>query len=145
LDRLNLSGVRLVVLAACQTAMTDFGNVPDEAVGLPAGFLQAGATAAIGTLWPVEDLPSALLLIRFYQCHLRDGLGVASALREAQRWLRESSAAEMELANWHERLYRESGSQNALLKAAHHSAKPGEKPFAHPCYWAAFTLTGASS
>ncbi len=42
LDQFSLTQARLVVLSACKTAMTDFQNVPDEVVGLPAGFLQGG-------------------------------------------------------------------------------------------------------
>lgn len=37
-----LAGTRLAVLSACQTGLTDFRELPDEVVGLPAGFLQAG-------------------------------------------------------------------------------------------------------
>ncbi|MCL4553480.1 MAG: CHAT domain-containing protein, partial [Candidatus Marsarchaeota archaeon] len=45
-------GVRLVVMSACQTALSEFTRLPDEVVGLPAGILQAGVPGVIGTLCP---------------------------------------------------------------------------------------------
>lgn len=46
----QLRGTRLVVLSACQTAIADFIKLPEEAIGLPAGFIQAGAAGVIGAL-----------------------------------------------------------------------------------------------
>ena len=46
---------------------------PDECLGPPAGFLQAGAPAVVSTLWPVSDLSTMLLIERFYQLHIKDG------------------------------------------------------------------------
>ena len=60
----------------------------DEYVGLPAGFLQAGAPCVVSTLWAVDDMSTALLMERFYQQHLDEGLSPSRALRAAQRWLR---------------------------------------------------------
>ena len=73
---LDLSAARLAVLSACQTGITDFQNVPDEAIGFPAGFLQAGVPGVISTLWPVMDISTALLLARFYRYYLEDGLAL---------------------------------------------------------------------
>ncbi len=48
--------------------------------------------AFIGTLWPVDDLPSALLMTRFYELALpaenRQTLAADAALRTAAIWLR---------------------------------------------------------
>ena len=65
-DTSALANLRLVVLSACQTAITDFQRVPDESIGLPGGFLQTGLPAVVGTLWSVNDLSTALLMHRFY-------------------------------------------------------------------------------
>jgi hypothetical protein len=45
-----LAETRLALLSACQTAIQDFRNLPDEAIGLPAGFTQAGVPLVLGTL-----------------------------------------------------------------------------------------------
>jgi CHAT domain-containing protein len=90
---INLSGLRLLVLSACETAIIDTNRIPDEMVGLAAGFLQAGVVGVIASLWPVEDHATYLLMSRFAQLYL-DPQGIwspARALAEAQRWLREEA------------------------------------------------------
>jgi CHAT domain-containing protein len=91
--RLDLSAARLVSLSACEIGLTDFRESPDE--WLPAGFMQAGAPAVIGTLWAVNDLSTMLLMERFYQLHLQGGLDIPRALLEAQIWLRDVSAGSL--------------------------------------------------
>jgi CHAT domain-containing protein len=78
----RLRGTRLVVLLACQTAITDFNDLPEEAIGLPGGFVQAGVPGVVGTLWPVNDLSTMLLMVKFYEAHLKEGLTPAAALRD---------------------------------------------------------------
>jgi CHAT domain-containing protein len=131
---------RLVVASACETAFTDSLDLPDETIGLPAGFLQAGTPAVIGTLWPVLDISTALLMTRFYEYHLgSEGrlegtpLPPAQALRQAQTWLAHASRAELE-----EYLSR----HHALSEAGGH-IPVGRQPFAHSYYWAPFVLVGA--
>lgn len=132
-----LRGVRLAVASACQTAVTDVVRLPDEAIGLPAGFLRAGASAVVGTLWPVADLPTALLMRRFYQCHLTGDpdsadpapMAPAAALRAAQLWL--AGLTEAELAAY----FTGAGEPRADDATA-------PRPFAHPYYWAPFVLAG---
>ena len=132
-----LHGVRLAVASACQTALTDIVGLPDEAIGLPAGFLRAGASAVVGTLWPVADLPTALLMHRFYECHLTgdpqadDGrpMPPAQALRAAQLWLARLTTTE--LARYFP--------GETTAGSAGETAK---KPYAHPYYWAPFVLAG---
>ena len=101
-------------------------------------------TAVVSTLWPVVDLSTALLLVRFYGHLLGGGQDPASALRGAQAWLREATAAEMDLAGRFERLYTASGRRDAgaLRWMRHFRAQPEARPFAHPYYWAAFVFSG---
>lgn len=90
---------RLVVLSACQTAVHEFQNTPDEVIGLPAGFMRGGVPGVIACLWNVDDLSTALLMARFYELHLQGGferpLPPARALRLAQLWLRDVKAGEL--------------------------------------------------
>ena len=126
------------------TSLVEYERVPDELVGLPSGLLQAGASAVVGSLWEVPDPSTALLLGHFYRLHLGEGLSAATALHQAQRWLRESNSAELGLAEWYEKLAEQSGASSALRKAAYYRTIPDEKPFSHPYYWAAFTFTGTT-
>ena len=45
LNRPSAQGPRLVMLSACETSLPEFGQTPDETLGLPVGFMAAGATA----------------------------------------------------------------------------------------------------
>jgi len=91
-----MSHVRLVVLSACQTAISDFGNLPDEAISMSSSFLQAGIPGVIGTLWQVNDLSTALVMAKFYEYHLSGAqLEPPEALRKAQLWLREVTVGEL--------------------------------------------------
>jgi len=79
---------RLVVLSACQTGLGagTLADVPagDDWVGLVQGFLYAGASNVMATLWPVQDRATANLMTQFYSA-LRAGRPEAEALAEAQR------------------------------------------------------------
>jgi len=70
-----------VITSACLTDTSMTGH--DESLTLATAFLAAGATAVIGTRWPVEDDTAAALAIRLHH-HLRDGDSPAEALRRAQ-------------------------------------------------------------
>jgi CHAT domain-containing protein len=96
----SLGRPRLVVLSACETGLYDIDRNPDEFVGLPATFMQAGAAGVVGSLWLVDDLATALLMAKFYDLHLGSGPGSGlappTALRQAQAWLRNSAGTELE-------------------------------------------------
>lgn len=55
-----------VVLTACSSAR---GSAPagDEWIGLARGFLQAGASTVIASLWPIQDEPTVELMDLFYE------------------------------------------------------------------------------
>jgi TPR repeat protein len=93
IGRLDLSGARLCVLSACESAMIGV-ELPDEVVNLPTAFAQAGAATVVGSLWAVPDEATALLVGQFYRNLQQQRLTPAQALRQAQRWLRDSTRAE---------------------------------------------------
>ena len=80
--RANLPKARLVTLSACGSGMQK-PDVLDEHVGFPTGFLFSGAKAVINSLWPVHELPTILLMDRFY-ANWRSGLSIGAALHSAQ-------------------------------------------------------------
>jgi len=87
------SRARLAFLSACETGLIGT-QLPDEVVGLAAGFTQAGAAGVISTLWSVDDESTALLAGRFY-AHWKEGrLSPPEALAAAQRWLRDEAGME---------------------------------------------------
>jgi CHAT domain-containing protein/tetratricopeptide (TPR) repeat protein len=79
---LDLSGVNLVVLSACETALGEVTG-GDEVVGLTRALLYAGSPGVISTLWNIDDEATAGLMTQFYQ-RLLSGETAAEALRGAQ-------------------------------------------------------------
>lgn len=135
---LDLGRARLVTLSACETGMTDMRQSPDEFIGLPTGFLQAGAIGVVSTLWAVNDAATSLLVKHFYEKHLKEGLPPDQALRLAQLWLRDATRQEL------------GETYKSIDRMSHHEAyrelvmdgAPGDRPYANPYFWAAFTFTG---
>ncbi|HEY4642807.1 MAG TPA: CHAT domain-containing protein [Thermoanaerobaculia bacterium] len=79
---LDLTGVNLIVLSACRTAVGERSG-GDEIVGLTRALLYAGSPGVISTLWDISDQASAPLMEEFYR-RLRAGEPAADALRAAQ-------------------------------------------------------------
>jgi CHAT domain-containing protein/tetratricopeptide (TPR) repeat protein len=132
-----LRGARLVVASACQTAVTDMARVPDEFVGLAAGFLTAGVPCFVGTLWPSADIPSALVMSRFYQL-MAGGLTCGEALRQAQLWLRDLDGAGL-----HAYLMANPGIAAVRPHLAEIAeSRPDQRFYADPVSWAPYVVIG---
>lgn len=145
LDRTGLGQPRLVVLSACETGVFDFQRTPDEFVGLPVAFLQAGAAGVIGTLWPIDDVSTALLMMKVYALHFGGRAAPRDALRKAQIWIRDASHQDLlTFVADMQRGGRLSAAQTAALRAslAQGSSGDAKRPFQHPYYWAAFQYYG---
>lgn len=80
--------VDLVVLSACQTALGK--DVRGEGlIGLTRGFMYAGASSVVASLWKVDDEATAELMKQFYTNLLQKGMRPAEALRAAQDSIRQ--------------------------------------------------------
>ncbi len=73
----------LVVLSACETALGKEIN-GEGLIGLTRGFMYAGASRVVASLWKVSDAATARLMANFYSAMEKDGLAPAAALRAAQ-------------------------------------------------------------
>lgn len=74
--------LQLVVLSACETQSGPY-QAGEGVLSIGRAFLQGGARALIGSLWPVSDAATAELMPLFYE-HLAEGQPTAEALRQAQ-------------------------------------------------------------
>lgn len=80
--------VLLVVLSACQTALGE--NVRGEGLmGMTRGFMHAGASSVVASLWEVDDRATAELMKLFYSNMLQHGMKTGEALRAAQNTIRQ--------------------------------------------------------
>jgi CHAT domain-containing protein len=159
----NLAGARLLTLSACETSIIDMQRVPNEALGLAAGFLQAGAAAVIAALWPVDDSATFLLMTRFAQLYL-DVQGLwspARALAAAQHWLRsevtnrilatydpasiQSDPSRLRSIHLTSSSLTSTQARQRIRRQARVQLSQGQAdalPYADPFYWAGFMVIG---
>ena len=111
ISKLSFSGIDLVTLSACQTAlggaMSDDGR---EIEGLSAIVQHAGARQVIASLWQVEDKSTALLMRQLYGHLVESGADGARALQQSQLELLTLNIG-------------------------------GRRPYAQPFYWAGFVAS----
>lgn len=110
---LDFSGLELMTLSACETAMggaiTDDGR---EVEGLSTLVQRRGAKRVIASLWQVEDVSTARLMREMYGSLSSVSGDAAEALRRAQQSLR-------------------------AVK------RKGARPYEHPYYWAGFVISSS--
>ncbi len=143
----DLSQCRLVILSACETGLIDFQNMSDEYIGLPSGFLYAGSSCVVSSLWTVNDLSTAYLMMKFLQ-NLQEAftrnqhVSIAVALNHAQTWLRNITWEDLQ--KWTSSLQPLNIAQDREIKAKRQYRENlnSERPFESPYYWAAFTAIG---
>ena len=112
--QLDLRGLDLVVLSACQTGL---GEVTGDGVfGLQRGFKKAGANSLMLSLWSVDDEATSLFMKEFYR-QLMAGNGKHESMKAAQRHVRE---------------YKETDEDGEMIH-----------PYDNYKYWAAFVLLDA--
>ncbi|MFD8201858.1 CHAT domain-containing protein [Streptomyces sp. NPDC059701] len=75
----------LVLLAACSSHVS--GRGLNEAFSLSTAFLVAGADSVVGSLWPVPDEATSVLMFLTHHFLRTHGEPPAKALRRAQLWM----------------------------------------------------------
>jgi|GEM_PF-7089682 len=153
--RIFLRDCSIVVLSACETGMITVDST-DEFIGFSSGFLYAGASSVVSTLWSVSDMSSALLMERFYKNIRQKRMGKAEALRKAQLWMLRKKNSPAEEKGQQVKLCRygtrfqiiESPPPGKPLLARMGEMFPEEtsnlmKELEHPYHWAAFCCFGA--
>ncbi len=83
---LDLRGLDLVVLSACQTGLGDIIS-GEGAFGLQRGFKKAGANTIVMSLDKVDDEATRILMVEFYR-NLMSGKTKRQSLQDAQQYLR---------------------------------------------------------
>jgi CHAT domain-containing protein len=83
---LDLKGVDLVVLSACETSLGATAG-GEGMIGLQRAFQVAGARTVIASLWKVDDTATQKLMEQFYRNLWEHKMGKLEALESAQKWL----------------------------------------------------------
>jgi CHAT domain-containing protein len=91
-SRFDFSGVELLVLSACETALSARGLFGPETL---AGLAQTkGVRSVLGTLWPVADAATARFMALFHEAlSAQERPRPVQALRQAQRQFRDQAEA----------------------------------------------------
>jgi CHAT domain-containing protein len=146
----QMPSVEEVFLAGCET---NLGDIPDtnDILTLGTGFLVAGASKVISSLWKVDDLATSLISIFYYQ-ERQKGLDCPTALQNAQIRLRTLTGIRLKYylngyVEFLDKLAREMSDYDVTvtvdaLKIKLDQLYDTEKPFSSPLYWAAFVCQG---
>jgi CHAT domain-containing protein len=118
---LDLSGVELAVLSACETGLGAVAG-GEGLLGLQRAFQVAGARSVVASLWTVGDEATRALMARFYENLWRNGLPARAAMREAQLYMLREGVRRGLVA----------------VEPDRNGQKPDRVP---PYYWAAFVLS----
>jgi CHAT domain-containing protein len=102
-------------------------------------------------LWAVADVATGLLMGKAYELR-GEGISKAAALREAQLWLRDLTAAEVRAILATQAAGQPTQALAEVARMALAQLLPvqrrfalmddTERPFAHPYFWAAFQCVG---
>lgn len=134
---LSFDGVDLLVAGACRTGVPTGDDASIEGFG---AYCQVkGARAVLSTLWEVNDSSTSAWMKTFYRL-LASGKGRGGSYHRAQlAMITGESATTLKLPKSGTR----AGSASAASGSAGTPFKVDPKrPFAHPYYWAPFTLSG---
>lgn len=85
---LRLPDTRLVILAACESGLVESRKLPDEMIGLPAGFLLAGAGSVMSSLWSIPDRSARAFMDNFYYNLIDLRMSPPEALKGARMTVR---------------------------------------------------------
>lgn len=125
---LDLPQIDLLVLSACETAM---GN-EDAEYGFAGLAMQAGVKSALASLWAVDDAGTVLLMSEFYR-QLKSTPIKSAALRQAQINLLEHQVF---VEN------RQIKGLDIKVNLPATTISNANANYAHPFYWAGFTIIG---
>jgi len=133
------SGVDLLTLSACNTAIGDRAGDGKEVESFGVIAQKKGANAVMATLWPVLDESTQLFMREFYRLHdSGPNITKGDALREAQLALLRGQLRGPVLRGNDRTPSRGTGD---LARQPRFETDPNA-PFAHPYFWAPFILIG---
>jgi CHAT domain-containing protein/tetratricopeptide (TPR) repeat protein len=135
----------LVTLSACDTGLGKFSG-GEGYLGFSQALFLCGANSLVLSLWPVDDVATALLMARFYENVLGTPektvkpLPKAEALAEAKKWLR--SLGPQDVAQLSKDLPIRGTSRGRVVPQQESDTAKAPRTYEHPYYWSGFILVG---
>jgi Uncharacterized protein conserved in bacteria len=143
---LNLSQCSLVTLSACETGQVAI-DTTDEYISLSSGFILAGSPSVLVSLWSVDQVSTALLLIKTYETLQNHPGQLAIALKTAQIWLRDTTVKGFQ--DWVQECpllkvveYWQKYLANIFQNMGQNEKGVNDRPYQSPYHWAAFCVVG---
>ncbi|TRT77866.1 MAG: tetratricopeptide repeat protein [Microcystis sp. M_OC_Ca_00000000_S217Cul] len=154
-EKFDLRECRLVTFSACESGIIESkaDSISDEYVGLPSGFLFAGSSSVVSTLWTVDPLANTLFMAKFYhdlkRISIRDEGSIAIVLNHTQTWLRTLNSQKLariknsqKFQQLLDRVFESKRDRRKFQDLLEAAVKREPYPFANPYYWTAFIATG---
>jgi len=154
-EKFDLRECRLVTFSACESGIIESktDNISDEYVGLPSGFLFAGSSSVVSSLWTVDPLATTLFMTKFYhslkRISIRDEGSIAIVLNHTQTWLRTLNSKKLarikdsqKFQQLLDRVFENKRDRRKFQDLLEAAVKREPYPFANPYYWTAFIATG---
>ncbi|MCA2811378.1 MAG: CHAT domain-containing protein [Microcystis sp. M090S1] len=154
-EKFDLRECRLVTFSACESGMIESkaDSISDEYVGLPSGFLFAGSSSVVSTLWTVDPLATTLFMAKFYhdlkRISIQDQGSIAIVLNNTQTWLRTLNSKKLarikdsqKFQQLLDRVFESKRDRRKFQDLLEAAVKRQPYPFANPYYWTAFIATG---
>jgi CHAT domain-containing protein len=135
---LDLSGLELAVLSACETGLGDVAG-GEGTFGLQRAFHLAGTRNVLASLWKVPDEATAALMGRFYHKLWEEGLPPLDALRQAQL---EIYRRPDRIAEWSKSIRGKFEVVSGSPETPPVEITPSKDGTTPAFYWAAFSLSG---
>jgi CHAT domain-containing protein len=143
IDYFNLSQCSLVTLSACETGRVQPDNT-DEYISLTSGFLLAGSPSLYVSLWSVNALSTAILLIKTYENLYYQPGKFALALSQAQIWMRDTDI--QGFLDWTNQCHLLDTEWQGILQYCLEEDKANQgvcaKIYQNPYHWAGFSAAG---
>ncbi len=137
---LDLWANEITVLSACETAIGDVA-IGEGVFGLRRAFAVAGAKTLIMSLWSVNGWTTAMLMERFFD-NCEAGLGRATALQEAQNYVRNITIGELQQFELGQEILKHEFNNGRELDDTALVCQANDKPLEHPYYWGAWICQG---
>ncbi|MCU7242825.1 MAG: CHAT domain-containing protein, partial [Microcystis aeruginosa WS75] len=155
LEKFDLRECRLVTLCFDESGIIESkaDSISDEYVGLPSGFLFAGSSSVVSTLWTVDPLATTLFMAKFYhdlkRISIQDQGSIAIVLNHTQTWLRTLNSQKLaqtknsqKFQQLLDRVFESKRDRRKFQDLLEAAVKREPYPFANPYYWTAFIATG---